>query len=137
MEESTLTNRVRVDVRWRDLDMLGHLNQAVYHEYLEEGRAALVAQLGRLLGDFAFVLAKVELNYRHEVRKDHGHVEILSAVTTVGKSSITIENRILTPDGTVAAEGTSVLVSWDAGARRSRPLTPDQRAALLGAGATA
>lgn len=136
MEESTLSNRVRIDVRWRDLDMLGHLNQAVYHEYLEEGRAALLEQLGRL-GDFAFVLAKVELNYRHEVRKDHGHVEILSTVTGVGRSSITIENRILTSDGTVAAEGTTVLVAWDPHARRSKPLTPDQRGALLGAGATA
>lgn len=136
MEESTLSNRVRIDVRWRDLDMLGHLNQAVYHEYLEEGRAALLEQLGRL-GDFAFVLAKVELNYRHEVRKDHGHVEVLSTVTDVGRSSITIENRILTSDRTLAAEGTTVLVAWDPQARRSKPLTPDQRGALLGAGASA
>jgi len=38
---------VRIPVRWRDLDLLGHINQAVYHEYLEEGRAALMASLGQ------------------------------------------------------------------------------------------
>jgi acyl-CoA thioester hydrolase len=128
----TRETRVRIDVRWRDLDMLGHLNQAVYHEYLEEGRAALLEQLGRL-GDFAFVLAKVELNYRHEIRKDHGHVEILSAVTTVGRSSITIENRLLVPDGTVAAEGTTVLVAWDADARRAAGRRRRRVTALAGA----
>jgi hypothetical protein len=31
--------RKRIEIRWTDLDMLGHLNQAVYHEYLEEAAA--------------------------------------------------------------------------------------------------
>ena len=54
---------VRVPVRWRDLDLLGHLNQAVYHEYLEEARGALMASLGAD-NRFPFVLARVELDYR-------------------------------------------------------------------------
>jgi acyl-CoA thioesterase FadM len=37
--------RLRVPLRRRDVDELGHLNQAVYHELLEEGRAALFAVL--------------------------------------------------------------------------------------------
>ena len=60
--------RIRVPIRWRDLDLLGHLNQAVYHELLEEGRAALVDKLGGE-EEFAFVLARVELDYRNEVRR--------------------------------------------------------------------
>ena len=36
---------MRIALRWRDMDMLGHLNQSVYHELLEEGRAALFAPL--------------------------------------------------------------------------------------------
>ena len=39
--------RVRVPIRWRDLDLLGHVNQSVYHELLEEGRGALFARLRR------------------------------------------------------------------------------------------
>ena len=35
MSES-LQHTVRVPLRWRDMDMLGHLNQSVYHELLEE-----------------------------------------------------------------------------------------------------
>lgn len=119
----------RIEIRWTDLDMLGHLNQAVYHEYLEEARGALFEQLG-MLGDFAFVLARVELDYRHEVRKDHGHVDVLVRPERVGRTSVTVRNTVLLPDGTVAADGTAVLVAWDARARTKRDLTPAERAGL-------
>jgi acyl-CoA thioester hydrolase len=124
--------RVRIEVRWRDLDMLGHLNQAVYHEFLEEGRAALFEHLGRI-GDFAFVLARVELDYRHEVRRDHEAVEIVVRPVRVGRSSVVVEHDIVLPDGTVAAAGSSVLVAWDTEGRCSRPFAHDERAKLLAA----
>jgi acyl-CoA thioester hydrolase len=122
--------RVRIAVRWRDLDMLGHLNQAVYHELLEEGRAGLFEALGH---DLAFVLARVELDHRHEVRRDHGHVDVVVRPSRVGRSSVTVDHVIELPDGTVAAEGRSVLVAWDPAARRSRALTEAERAGLEGA----
>src|SRR3712207_8858709 len=112
-------SRLRVPIRWPDLDALGHLNQAVYHELLEEGRAALVDKL-RAEEEFAFVLVRVELDYRNEVRREHGAVNVISRVASVGRSSIVLDNAILLDDGTVAAEGRSVLVAWDRAARRSR-----------------
>jgi acyl-CoA thioester hydrolase len=124
--------RVHIEVRWRDLDMLGHLNQAVYHEFLEEGRAELFERLGRI-GDFAFVLARVELDYRHEVRRDHEAVDVLVRPVSVGRSSVVVEHEIVLPDGTVAAAGSSVLVAWDPAGRRSRRFTDDERAKLLAA----
>ena len=39
-----------MQLRWRDMDMLGHLNQSVYHELLEEGRAAVIWELMRRAG---------------------------------------------------------------------------------------
>jgi acyl-CoA thioester hydrolase len=134
---SPLEVRVRVVVRWRDLDMLGHLNQAVYHELLEEGRAELIMRLGELGTEVAFVVARVELNYRHEVRRDHGHVDVVVTPSAVGRSSITVDHSLVLPDGTVAAEGISVLVAWDPHARRSRELTGAERALLQGVSAPA
>ena len=122
--------RTRIGIRWRDLDMLGHLNQAVYHELLEEGRGALFGSLGD--HSFPFVLAHVDLDYRAEVRKDHGSVEVVSRVEKLGRTSVTIHQRIELPDGTVAAEGGSVLVAWDMDARRSRELSAAEREALGG-----
>ena len=120
--------RTTIPLRWRDLDELGHLNQAVYHELLEEGRGALFA---RLKGHgFPFVLARIELDYRHEVRKDDGSVVLTTRVAAVGRTSVTLEERIELPDGTVAAEGRAVLVAWDPEARRSRELSAEERSAL-------
>jgi acyl-CoA thioester hydrolase len=120
--------RISIGLRWRDMDMLGHLNQAVYHELLEEGRGALFTSLGGM--SFPFVLVRVELDYRHEVRRDHGTVEVVTRVERVGGKSVTLAQEMLLPDGTVAAAGSSVLVAWDPQARGSRELTDDERAAL-------
>ena len=134
MTGSALETRVRIDVRWRDLDMLGHLNQAVYHEFLEEGRAELFSTFASLR-DFAFVLARVELDYKHEVTRGHGHVEVVVRPASVGRSSVVVANDIVLPDGTVAATGTSVLVAWDPSARGKRALSDGEREALLAGGA--
>ncbi len=127
-EATTREVRTQVAIRWRDLDQLGHLNQAVYHELLEEGRGALLASLED--NSFPFVIVHVELDYRHEVRRDHGHVEIVTRVTGLGTTSVTIEEQIVLPDGKVAAEGKSVLVAWDTHARASRELSAEERTAL-------
>jgi acyl-CoA thioester hydrolase len=120
---------IRIVLRWRDMDMLGHVNQAVYHELLEEGRGALLASLGDVRS-FPFVLARVELDYRHEVRHADGHVDVRTFVQRVGRTSITVGQELTLPDGTPAAAGVSVLVAWDREARSARPLSDAERLAL-------
>jgi acyl-CoA thioester hydrolase len=125
-------SRIRVNLRWRDMDMLGHLNQAVYHELLEEGRAALFTALGG--ASFPFVLVRVELDYRSEVRRDHGSVDVVTRVQDSGTKSVTLHQEMVLTDGTVAASGSSVLVAWDPQARGARALTDGERAALSASG---
>ncbi len=114
--------------------MLGHLNQSVYHELLEEGRAALMIEVGRRVGGAnspgGFVLAHVDLDYHREVRKDHGEVEIVVRLAHVGTSSLRLEHEVRLPDGAVAASGETVLVAWDPRNRGKRTLTEAERAAL-------
>jgi acyl-CoA thioester hydrolase len=123
--------RVQISLRWRDMDMLGHLNQSVYHELLEEGRSALFMSLARERA-FPFVLARVELDYKREVRRDHGTIDVVARVQRIGRSSVTLAHEVVLPDGTVAASGSSVLVAWDPRKRAARELTVDERAALSG-----
>lgn len=122
-----LETTVRIALRWRDMDMLGHLNQAVYHELLEEGRGALIAAAGP---HFEFVLARVELDYLAEVRREDGPVDVLTRVTELGRSKVVVAQEVVRAAGEVAASGSSVLVAWDPEARRSRPLAPQERRAL-------
>ena len=122
--------RVRIPIRWRDLDLLGHVNQSVYHELLEEGRGALFGRLGE--NSFPFVLVHVELDYRAEVRRDHEWVEVVTSVGRIGGKSVTLHERIERSDGVVATEGISVLVAWDPAARTSRELSAGERTAIGG-----
>src|SRR4051812_50039007 len=101
--------RTRLQLRWRDLDQLGHVNQSVYHELLEEGRGALFAPLIESPGGFRFVLARVELDYRHEVRLADREVEVVSRVARLGRSRGTLEQEIRLPGGAPAAARPSVL----------------------------
>jgi acyl-CoA thioester hydrolase len=129
-----LEHTVRVQLRWRDMDMLGHLNQSVYHELLEEGRIALIADLmGRVGGERlagGFVVAHVDLDYHAEVRKDHEAVDIVVRVARVGTSSIELDHELRLPDGRLAASGKSILVAWDLAARTKRALSEAERSAL-------
>lgn len=132
---STHEFRMTMQLRWRDMDRLGHLNQAVYHVLMEDARDGLLAALP--LPDeesISYVLARVELDYRHEVRKEDGEVEVVVRVGRVGSKSLTLENDILLPDGTLAATGSTILVRWDRGTRGAKEISPDERAVLVGAG---
>jgi acyl-CoA thioester hydrolase len=126
--------RLRMQLRWRDIDRLGHLNQAVYHEFLEDARAGLMTDLVRRFGGGErgpWVVARVELDYRAEVRKDHGEVEVVARIGHVGSTSIRVDHDIVLPDGTIAATGSTVLVAWDREARGKRAITGAERTALL------
>jgi acyl-CoA thioester hydrolase len=123
-------SRVRIPIRWRDLDVLGHVNQSVYHELLEEGRAGVLGRLDE--NAFPLVLVHIDIDYRAEVRKDHDWVEVTSRVDHIGTKSVRLAERIERSDGVVATEGHAVLVAWDMSSRTSRALTDRERSALSG-----
>ncbi|MDP9399437.1 MAG: acyl-CoA thioesterase [Actinomycetota bacterium] len=122
--------RVELPLRHRDLDTLGHLNQAVYHELLEEVRSAFLREVLPDLSPAGYVLARVELDYRREVTAAHRTVTGEARVSGFGRSRVELEQRLLRPDDAVAAQGRFVVVAWDGAARRSRPLDDRERKAL-------
>jgi acyl-CoA thioester hydrolase len=117
-----------VSLRWRDLDALGHVNHAVFLTYLEEGRDAFYMQaLGH---DPQYVVARVEIDLRAEVRYSDRQLRVHIEVERVGTTSLTTRETILTPAGQTAAQARVVTVLWDAAARSPMAFTADQRARL-------
>jgi acyl-CoA thioesterase FadM len=111
----------RLQLRWRDVDSLGHTTNSVYHDFLAEIRSrAIEGLLG--LDPTTFVLARVELDHRNEVRLAEREVIVTARIVRIGRRSITVEHEVLRPDRTVAAAGSSVLVGWDREARAARDL---------------
>jgi len=117
-----------VDVRWRDTDALGHVNHAVFLTYLEEGRDAFFVQT--FGGEPDYVVARIEIDLRAEVRHPQRRVTVRLAVERLGTTSLTTRETILTPAGEIAAEARVVTVRWDRRARKPVPFSEAERARL-------
>jgi acyl-CoA thioesterase FadM len=126
---SALVLVAEISIRSGDIDRLGHVNQARYHEFLEQGRFLMFGALGEAMPEF--VLARVELDHVAETRAGTRYVEVYMRVAEVGRSSVRFEHEIRTPDGEVVARGVSVMVAWDQAQRRKRAIDEHERAALL------
>jgi acyl-CoA thioester hydrolase len=131
----------RIEIRWRDMDAYSHVNNAVYLNYLEEARDRWVHDvLGAVSDTWDFVLARVEIDFRSELKQDDDTVVVRCRLDGVGRASIRTREEIVKADGTVSAEAASVVVPRDPATGRSRPLNDAERAALdadLAADATA
>lgn len=122
---------VRIDIRWRDIDAYGHVNNAVYLNYLEEARDAWVQKvLGPVADTWDFVLARVAIDFRNELKQDDGAVLVRCRLESLGRSSVRTREEVLKLDGSIAAEAASVIVARDPGTKRSRALADVERAAL-------
>jgi acyl-CoA thioester hydrolase len=112
----------RDHVRFRDCDAMGHVNNAVYSTYLEQAR------IGILGGLEPYILARVEIDFRAELRAGED-VEVRSRCSRVGTKSFQLEHQIWADDRLVA-DATSVLVGYDYTTGTSVPLTDNQRRRL-------
>jgi acyl-CoA thioester hydrolase len=108
--------RHRERVRFRDCDAMGHVNNAVYSTYLEESR------IGVLGGLNAFILARVEIDFRSELRMGE-EVEVRTRCSRIGSKSFDLEHEIAAGDR-VVAEAKSILVAYDYALGASVPI-PD------------
>ena len=128
---SAAVHEKRIEIRWNDLDVYGHVNNAIYLTYLEEVRDEW---LGGTLGDpnqiWDWVLAHVEIDYRRELALADDVAVTTCRLERIGNSSITTREEVRTADGELAAEAESVLVARDRESGRSRPLTAAERAAF-------
>jgi acyl-CoA thioester hydrolase len=114
-----------VDVRWRDADALGHVNHAVFLTYLEEGRDAFFVQT--LRSDPSYVVVRLEVDLRAEVRLSDKRVTVRIEVESLGTTSITTRETIFLPSGEVAADARVVTVRWDQDQRKPVALTEAER----------
>ncbi len=126
----------RLDVRFRDCDALGHVNNAVYLTYLEQARYHwLRDQLqGWRVGEASMILARAECDFKAQV--SHSDIlEIRLGVEGVGRSSFTLGYEVVkVPQEVLAARARTVQVMYDYVAGRSIPIPSDLRSWLEAAG---
>ncbi|XVH31972.1 acyl-CoA thioesterase [Haloferacaceae archaeon DSL9] len=115
-----------VPVRFRDLDTMGHVNNAVYATYLEQARVDYFRDvIGEGLHEVNSVLATLSIEYRRPVQLADS-VTVSIAVPQLGKSSIPMEYEIRA-GGELAATAETVQVAVDPETERSRPIPASWR----------
>lgn len=125
-----------IALRWRDMDAYGHVNHAVFLTYLEEARGAAYRHALRgVAGAAGFVVARVAIDYRRELRREDGPITVSCWFTTIGSTSLGTREVIRNAAGETVAESEAVIVKFDREQGRPRPWTEDERAAFSAAGA--
>ena len=118
----------RETVRFRDLDSLGHVNNAVYLTYLEQGRIAFLEARGAATE--SVIVGRVEIDFRSPLRLGE-EVEIRVRLARLGSKSFDLEYE-LRAAGRLVAEARDVNVVYDY-ERREPTAIPDEWKARLAA----
>ena len=124
-------------MRWADLDLLGHVNNAVYVDYLQEARVDMlrVHARDRRADDLAegVVVVRHEVQYVAPLTFRFEPVRIETWVTEIRAASFTLAYEVFdeTAEGRrVYLRATTVLTPYVFATERPRRLTPEERAAL-------
>lgn len=119
-------------VRWSDMDVYGHVNNARVLTLYEEARVALMFRAAREQGLNSMadgvVIARHEIDYLRPV--SHGDlVRIEMWVEEIRRASFTLGYELF-DNGELASRARSVLVPYDLAAGRPRRLSDEERAFL-------
>jgi acyl-CoA thioester hydrolase len=126
-------HRTSVQVRFRDTDAFGHVNNAVFFTYIELARIRYLLDVlrpDRPFDRLPLILARVELDFRAPIFFGDD-VTVETRVDRIGRSSIGMSHRITAGEaGRVVADVDTVLVTYDYERAEPMPVPPDWRDAL-------
>src|SRR5438132_13427543 len=124
-----------IQMRFRDIDGMGHVNNAVYLSYVELARTQFYMHQAnkRTLDEIDFLLAHVEIDF--EAQATWGdQLQVAVWPSKIGNSSFTLSYEVKEKrSGRILARAKSVLVSYDYEKRKSKPIPNDFRTLLQAA----
>jgi acyl-CoA thioester hydrolase len=121
----------RMRVSYRDVDVMGHVNNAAYFTYLETARCHYYMAF-RGLSDPAkldIIVAAQSCQYIRGLVYDE-EFDVHVWPTKIGTSSFTLGYALRTPEGEVVAKAETVIVMFDYHKNAKKPIDPALRARL-------
>lgn len=133
-----MRHRYECPLRWADLDLLGHVNNVVYVDYLQEARVDMlrVHAPDTRADDLAegVVVVRHEVSYRAPLTFRFRPVSIETWVTEIRAATFTLAYEVFDEDEqgerTVYLQARTVLTPYVFATERPRRLTEDERGAL-------
>lgn len=119
-----------VAVRWSDMDVYGHVNNARVVTLLEEARTELLFGEGIRRGAQALtagvVVVELKVRYRQPLVYSSGPVRVRLWVTELRAASFALDYVVAGTDGPAVTASTR-LAAYDTATQRPRRLTPAER----------
>lgn len=126
---------VEIPVAWGDMDAMGHVNNTVYFRYFETARIECFARVG--LGSIEQsrgvgpILHSASCRFRIPLTHPDT-VTVGAQIGDVGDDRFVMRHRIVSHQhGAVAADGESVIVTFDYATGRKAPVSEDLAARLM------
>ncbi len=122
---------MEIQMRFSDIDKMGHVNNAVYLNYFETARMHF---LGQLLGNSwdwdtdGIILLKNEVEYVKPVLLEHRPL-VYVGIEYIGNKSFSLNYR-LEVDGELYCKGISLLVAYDYTRQSAQPIPEIMREKL-------
>jgi len=131
--EMKRVHEVTVQMRWGDMDVMGHINNTLYFRYMEIARLDWAFKVGAMTGPAGQgpVIINAFCNFLRQLEYP-GDVRVTMYVARPGRTSVESYHSIERTDepGVVYAEGGARMVWTDFAAKKSLPM-PDWFRALL------
>src|SRR5512136_45626 len=123
-----------IEVRYGDLDPQGHVNNAKFLTYMEQGRVFYLKQLklweGGSFLNLGVILADVQITFKKAVQFGDP-LRVGVRIARLGNKSMTSEYRLEDArDASIFATGSSVLVAYDYHSNRSVAIPDEWRMAI-------
>lgn len=117
--------------RFSDVDALGHVNNVVFADYLQEARMGLIRDIGFVRNDeFAQVVADLSISFRKPLLLSPEPITVETWIERLGRSSYVMRYRIVDEHGDVAAEASTTLAIVDRQTGRPIRMGAELRAVL-------
>lgn len=114
---------MEIQTRYRDIDGMGHVNNAVYASYLEAARQGYYRDvIGQRLDEVDTVIVDLHIEYKAPIELDQ-HVEVVVRIDDLGESSI-VKTYEIRADGDIAATArtTQVVINNETGSASPIPV---------------
>jgi len=122
-------HETEITVRFRDIDAMGHVNNAVFSTYVEQARVEYLADVvGSEVPDVGAVLADLHIDFERPIEYGES-VVVHTRVDELGTASIPVVHEVRA-DGERAATAEALMVAYDSEAGESRPIPEAWREAI-------
>ncbi|MDR0581637.1 MAG: acyl-CoA thioesterase [Prevotellaceae bacterium] len=123
-------HKISIQIRFSDIDGIGHVNNAVYSDYFDIGRIHYFKEAFGQPPEWGkgktLVLVHTEADYLQPVFL-YDTIEVHTSVIETGHRSVKMKQYIVAADGSVRVEGYSVLSTYDMDTGQSFPLPEEWR----------